>query len=137
MRSTIIGAIVFVVVGCSKPVGFEKLVPVEGKVTVEGQPLSMGMVVLQPEKLEGPDQNLPPGGWIGHVHNGSYQVMAAGKPGAPPGRYRIMVIPSDAAQTKKWRIQTKSGTMADNSTGVEIDVTDNPEPGSFDLSLTR
>src|SRR5262245_51154275 len=50
--------------GCGKPAGYDKLVPVEGKVTVDGQPLVMGMVVLQPEKLEGPEKNMPPGGWI-------------------------------------------------------------------------
>ena len=65
------------------------LVPVEGKVTLDGVPLPKGSVRLQPDKAKGNTFGSEPVGEI--VADGSFKIMVNGKSGAPVGWYKVGV----------------------------------------------
>jgi len=138
------------VTGCGDKLG--KLAPVEGKVTVNGTPLTSGMVRLWPEQVK-PGAAMESIGGIGS--DGSYQIKTNGKPGAPLGKYKVSISYSGAGgdtgaeadpakmaagppgpqkeQPKPFnpRFETPDGS------GLQFDVTAAPSPGQYDLKLTR
>ena len=78
---------VFSLPACRGPSAVPKLVPVEGKVTLAGKPLSEGTVTLVPT-----DESLPPPWPEGAIApGGAYVVQTGGQPGAPVGTYRAMI----------------------------------------------
>jgi hypothetical protein len=114
------------------------LVPVTGKVTVDGVPLSGGEVTLAPESSNDPPIRVIPMGKIGR--DGTYDLTTAGKKGAPLGRYRAMVT-AEEDPTKK-RAPGAAGPFADkytrsNKSPLEITVVASPAPGAYDLKLTK
>jgi hypothetical protein len=76
--------------GCGNGAGGDKLYPVTGKVTYKGQPLTTGTVILVADLVKGNNTKHEPRGPIDS--EGHYEVSTAGKPGAPPGWYKIAVI---------------------------------------------
>src|SRR6266851_143305 len=81
-------------VGCGGP----RLEPVTGKVTVNGSPLTAGLVTFAPDASKGNTTNLAALGKIGE--DGSYTLTTDGKSGAPAGWYKVSVStdipPTDA-----------------------------------------
>lgn len=75
-------------VGCG--VAPPKLVPVRGKVLVEGEPVTFGTISFRPDAKRGNTSMEQPGGSIGP--DGSFELMSAEKPGALPGWYRVLVM---------------------------------------------
>jgi len=70
--------------GCGGGLG--KLEPVEGKISVGGQPLTAGDVTFHPEdaKLKATI--------VGKVgSDGAYKMTTNGKPGVPKGKYKVTV----------------------------------------------
>src|SRR5262249_2342201 len=78
------------------------MVPVAGRVTVDGKPLSLpnqpdrdgataqGLVMFMPQEVPGrTDPLLATGAVDGE---GKYHLMTDGKPGAPAGRYKVVVV---------------------------------------------
>jgi len=63
------------------------LVPVEGKATVGGQPLTVGDVTFFPAEAGGVPLNIV--GKIGA--DGTYKMTTNGKTGAPKGKYKVTV----------------------------------------------
>src|ERR1700729_3502154 len=63
-------------------------VPVSGKVTVGGEPLKTGTVTFFAEA--GNPTKAEPRGKI--KEDGTYEVQTDGKPGAPPGTYKVVVF---------------------------------------------
>lgn len=65
-----------------------KLVPVAGRISLDGKPLSSGSVTLRPESAQG--------GWeqpTGIIEaDGKYVVYTQGRAGAPPGKYRVVIF---------------------------------------------
>ncbi|MCI0463719.1 MAG: hypothetical protein L0Z62_42835 [Gemmataceae bacterium] len=74
--------------GCG---GSQTLVPVEGKVLVEGKPLTRGTVVLWPDKAKGNTTSAQPTGVV--EHDGRFKLTTAGRAGVPPGWYRVTAAP--------------------------------------------
>ena len=72
-------AVALFVTGCNSGTG--KLVPVRGKVTVAGRPLTKGSVSFRPDKARGETGTAEPYGDIGP--DGTYTLSTNGKPGAP------------------------------------------------------
>ncbi|MCI0457369.1 MAG: hypothetical protein L0Z62_10405 [Gemmataceae bacterium] len=73
------------------------LIPVAGKVTVDDKPLTKGTVAYHPEdKGQG---KKTPSGEIGA--DGSYQLYTEGKPGAPPGKYKVTVVSAGEVDSAK------------------------------------
>ena len=77
----VFGGMLVLAVGCSKKGPTDKLVPVSGKVSLDGTPLKMGQVLFTPDK--GNPTKLAPMGQIGE--DGSYTAQCEGQPGAPVG----------------------------------------------------
>jgi hypothetical protein len=116
-----------------------KLVPVVGKVTVDGKPLTTGSVSFRPEK--GSANSEQPGGEIDE--EGTYRLFTAGKEGAPPGRYRVLVVAVDPNDLKKKFPYGKRTSYVNQkytdpkTTDVTVEVTPSPAPGAYDLKLTK
>jgi hypothetical protein len=66
-----------------------KVVPVHGKVTVDGQPVTEGNVSLLP--ASGTESKA--GMSAGQIKNGEYVIYTGGKEGAPEGQYKVTVTP--------------------------------------------
>ena len=122
--------------GCSSGTG--KLVPVQGKVTVAGQPLTKGSVSLRPDKARGETITAEPYGTIGP--DGTYTLSTDGKPGAPVGKYVVLVVATEdpdpnSSATPKSLIHPK---YADPDTiHLQVEVVENPRPGQYDLDLQK
>lgn len=82
-----------ILVGCGAAAD-PKLVSVAGRITFDGKPLPRGSVTLRPESTK--DNWEQPTGSIDA--DGKYVVYTQGKPGAPPGRYRVVVFATEAAR---------------------------------------
>jgi hypothetical protein len=122
-------------VGCN---GQFKLVPVSGKVTVDGQPLTHFRVSFVPDTAKG---NQTPVACNGRMNEqGEYELRTQavknsdGGQGAPLGWYKVVVVvglPGDPPSNVD-PIFTKV-----DKTPFSIEVVDNPEPGHYDLKLTQ
>src|SRR2546423_9761382 len=78
--------------GCGRGSG-PALAPVSGKVTVDGQALTSGNVVLTPEDPKQIAKDIPaPAGQI--ESNGTYEIQTGGQRGAPLGKYKVTVTPA-------------------------------------------
>jgi hypothetical protein len=123
--------------GCSKP---EVLYPVSGKVYNGGAPLTSGMVRYVPEggdKLAGQSS-----GTIGS--DGTYTLYTNGKPGAPPGKYKVAIstmVPPGPEVTMDEKphagppINRKYNSP--DSSGLTREVVADPSPDQYDLKLLK
>jgi hypothetical protein len=126
-------------VGCGG--SSSNLVPVVGKVTVDGQPLTTGNgnVSFRPEK--GSPSRQEPYGAIGP--DGTYRLITDGKEGAPLGRYRVMVVDVEPIDPKsgfpygkrKSHVNYKYSEL--KTTDLVIEVVREPAPGAYDLKLKK
>jgi hypothetical protein len=120
--------------GCGGP-----LHPVEGQVLLNGKPLQgkTGAVVLRPDASKGNDSTAAPFGQL--KPDGSYSVATDGKPGAPPGWYKVILMVTDPADNPNEEprrvLHRRYETEAD--TPLAIEVVASPGPGSYDLQLSR
>jgi hypothetical protein len=121
---------------------------VEGKVTLDNKPLTGGSVTFYPEP-KGTDPVAAVGmGYIGS--DGSYSLKTMmGKPGAPPGKYKVVVTPpagggqnmdpGAAVQAKPSAAAPVSAipkTYADpETTRLSVEVVASPAAGAYDLKL--
>ncbi len=121
--------------GCGGPV-LPPLVPVEGKVTVDGQDLTSGQVVLVFKEAT---PNAPPS--VGQIESGgTYKVATGGKNGAPLGKYKILVNPPmlpPASGTGPPKIPFHKKYSKLETTPLAFEVVANPQPGAYDLKLTK
>jgi hypothetical protein len=139
--------VVWAVAGC----GSSDVVPVSGRVTVDGEPLKArgGVVNFVPMKDKGNATEIQPTGYVDE--NGNYTVYyAQGKKGAPPGWYKVQVagIPPGEGPLQMPRpdwtgpppkpapLFNGKFTRADTS-DIEIEVVRNPAPGAYDIKLTK
>jgi len=109
------------------------LVPVKGKVEVDGQPLASGNVVLH---LDSTDKSLRYPLSAGMVKDGNYEIFTDGKLGAPVNKFKVtvsqMTVPGNEAGApfdKKFSDQA--------TTPLSVEVVASPQPGQYDLKLTK
>jgi len=130
----VLGGLIGLVGGCGS--GGSKLVPVSGKVTVNGQPLTSGWVNFRPDKAKG---NTFGGEPIGEVTNGEYTIQTKGKPGAPLGAYKVLVSAGVAVTPDNTNPKASSGvnpTYSNPDTSpLEVTVVEKASPGTYDLKL--
>ena len=120
--------------------GSDGFIPVEGKVTVAGQPLAQGVVIFLPNPDKGNASMHEPRGEI--KADGAYKLITgANSQGAPPGWYRVSVYagvkvnPNDPYSPEKSAI---NGKYADKmQSGLEVEVKPGLPPGSYDFKLTK
>jgi len=110
-----------------------KLVPVAGKVTLDGQPLSKGIVYFAPATGV---LKLSPVGTIDST--GTYQLTTAGNKGAPLGQFKAFVDPAfDEKVEKGERPAIDPKFLSANSSPLTIEVVENAPAGAYDLTLTK
>ena len=134
--ASLLSGVLFLAAGCSTPES-EKLLPVSGRVTVKGTPVPTGNVTFYPDKSKGNKTPHQPMGVLDAV--GNYEVFVpSARKGAPAGWYKVVVYAVDDPQPGKPNQYLVNKAYADvKTTTLTIEVTDNPEPGRYDLKLTR
>jgi hypothetical protein len=121
--------------GCSsKPA--EKLVPVEGKVTFDGKPLTTGTVIFHPDSSRGNNSQEEPRGKV--EADGSFKVSTRkGSPGAAPGWYKIAIIAQKKTDPKDpysiaWITPQR---LADpEKSGMALEVTETPAADAYHIT---
>jgi hypothetical protein len=120
--------------GCGGP--SISVVPVSGKVTVDGHPVTAGNVSYVPVGKEG-----APALSAGQIESdGSYTIHTGGKTGAPVGKYKVTVTPSmvpTPGATKMPEAPFNHKFRDPQQTPIAIEVTANAAAGAYDLKLTK
>ena len=120
----------------------ENLLPVEGVVTLDGKPLTVGGLTFHPDTSKGNTTLHQPVGELGA--DGRYKLTSGGKAGAPPGWYKVLVFSSEQMQDSlrggaptdpKWLIHRKFTDA--KTTPLSVEVVADPKEGAYDLVVTR
>jgi hypothetical protein len=136
-RSLALAALILAV-GCSGST--EKIVPVVGKVTVAGKPLTIGSVSFRPDASKGNTTRHHPTGVINS--EGRYQLYSGRQTGAPLGWYKVLVFADEnQAQGKVHPVMPRYATHVkytlETKTDLSVEVVEKPAPGAYDLSLKK
>ena len=114
-------------------------VPVKGKASVGDKPLSAGSVRFLPDKEKGNNTAGEPYGVISE--GGTYDVKTNGKPGAPPGWYKVVVtavtpvdLNNPSPPPSKSLIAAKYNQP--ETTDLHLEVKENAGDGAYDLKLS-
>lgn len=131
------GAAIGLMLGCGgEPTGPD-LLPVAGKVTLDGKPATEGAVTLR--SVNSADDQ--PAGLISA--DGTYKIYLGQQEGAPAGEYRAMVFvrqtPRDASGqiTGLPKVIVNQKFTNEHSTPLRLEVKPNAAPGDYDLQVTR
>lgn len=122
--------------GCGGGSVTPELIPVMGKVTLEGQPVVEGAVSLRDASGQ-----LQPAGLI--AADGTYKIYLGKNEGAPAGEYRALVFvrqtPRNAAGevTGLPKMIGNQKYASEHTTPLKITVKPDAAPGAYDLSLNR
>ena len=118
--------------GCGQS---EKLYPVSGQVKLGNGPLTMGIVSLVPDASN--PTKAHPSASIGP--DGSYNVTTNGKTGAPAGKYKIAVTTQmpPGADTPAAPVNINPKYQNADTSGLSFEVKPNPDPGQYDLIVTK
>ena len=128
-------------IGCSSQ--SPKMYPVSGEVSIQGEPMQAGSVTLHPDGSRG-NRSLEIAG--GQVNSGKYQIFTGERRGAPPGFYKVLVISTNfsgdnpppmgpTAQMPRSLIDPKYGQPG--QTPLALEVVAEPDPGAYDLEVTK
>jgi hypothetical protein len=127
--------LLLVLAACGSGDGVNRL-PVEGTVLIDGKPLRgmKGAVGFVPDKSSGNDSPLRAEGEIDA--EGRYLLFARGKPGAPPGQYKVAVsaVPPGAERDAS-RLAVHPRYVVEDNTPLRVEVVPDPTPGHYDLKL--
>lgn len=100
----LLGVLALALAGCQ-----QEVVPVSGRVTVNGQPLAGAVVTFQPRQMRPPTEK-PGAGSVGRTDDQGRFVLRQVSPsryGAVVGEHAVTIVPSDAgggpALPKDWR----------------------------------
>ena len=124
--------------GCGGGPALPPLAPVKGTVSVDGQPLTSGNVVLNPETVEPGATGTFSAGQVDA--NGNYEIFTGGKAGAPLKKYKVVVTPStvpmDPAKAgANVAVNPKYRNQSQTPLGFEVIAT--PAAGRYDLKLSK
>jgi hypothetical protein len=116
--------------GCGGP----KHVPVVGKATVNGKPLSGLVISFNPDPAKGNEARVSCMGRIGA--NGEYTLISDDgfkvTKGARPGWYKVTLSAPDEES-----MPVNKKYTAFKTTDLTIEVVDDPQPGAYDLEFTK
>lgn len=131
--------------GCGgDPYQVGDLVPVEGQVQMVGQPLRLGestfgRVWFHPDTSKG--NACPQVPTADLDANGTYRLSTRGRPGAPPGWYKVMVVvteqidPTRPSRRRKSFVHLRYGAV--ETSGLAVCVSATPAQGAYDLRLRK
>jgi hypothetical protein len=141
LRPVLFFAVLLTLVLFASGCGGSKLIPVEGKVTVANQPLKTGNVTYHPDVAGGNKGSYPslPMGTIDET--GKYTLSTGGKPGAPPGKYKVTVVatvPLDAKNPYSMPKHLIDKAHADaGTTTLSKEVKEGAPADQYDLALAK
>jgi hypothetical protein len=113
------------------------LVPVSGRVLLNGRPLPRGSVSFRPLGADAWDQP------TGSITDGQYTLYTNRQPGAAPGSYRVVVFATEAATSPDGAahpglpaslVPTRYNDA--QRSPLTVDVTRQAGPTAYDLELT-
>ncbi len=114
-----------------------KLVPVSGKVTLDGKPLRGGGVNFVPDAAKGSTHRVGCAGRIdgqGHFHLTTSSVQASESgPGAPTGWYKVTLMTTLPGSPE---IEVPARYLDVAQTPLAVEVVANPEPDAYNIGLT-
>jgi hypothetical protein len=114
-------------------------VNVEGKVTLDGQPLTTGQVAYHPAGSKGENDSV-----VGHGSidaQGNYKLFTAGRAGVPAGAYSVVVTagapskPNDPYSVPVSLVDKKY--TRPETTPLTVEVASGNSPDKYNLSLTK
>src|SRR5262245_36449468 len=118
---------------CNKAV---RRVPVTGTVTLDGKPLTVGVVSFVPDNEKGNTHRVA---CIGRANSGKYDLTTAAMqnfdngPGAPLGWYKVY-LDTSVPGAEDLKIHAKFKDM--NKTPILIEVVESPAAGAYDIQFT-
>src|SRR5262245_41332218 len=118
--------------GCDSGI---KRVPVTGAVTLDGQPLSHGVLQFHPDEARG---NVARVSCTGPVKNGRYTLVTSGVTrsdtgdGAPLGWYKVTLL-ADLPGMAEIKVDRKF--LSPETTPLAIEIVEKPDAGKYDLEM--
>lgn len=129
-------AFALAVAGCGE--GGPKVLPVEGRVTVGGKPLTSGTgtVIFYPDSARGNTSKEEPRGALDA--EGRYRLRTGTRDGAAPGWYRVAVTAAKQLDPNNpyftdWLIPERY--IDPKTSNLSVQVVEEPGPGTYDLKL--
>ena len=119
-----------------------KRVPVTGTVTVDGQPLSGGILTFAPDASKGNTAQIS---GEGTVQDGHYEIQTNGVtkadtgPGLPLGWYKVFLRIREGGTKKhpQATVEVNDKYKSMETTTLSVEVKDNPDPGAYDFKMTK
>lgn len=135
----------FLVMSCSSST-VEVSAPVAGIIKVDGKPIDIGWITFHPDESRGNGGSHLSVAEIGK--DGSFAFATNGKPGVPPGHYKVVIAathdeiplrPKFGEDGRPWQPNWLTHQKYTNAqtTDLQIEVIENPEPGRYDFHLAR
>lgn len=127
-------------VGCGEKSDAPKLVPVQGKVTVDGSAIEGLGVSFRPDAEKGNKTGLLPAATVNA--EGRYELTTGGRPGAPAGWYKVVVVPPTPPMTggeapKPAPPPFNVKYTSDATTELRVEVKEGAAADAYDLKLTK
>jgi hypothetical protein len=135
----ILGALALTsVVGC----GGVRKIPVSGTVTLDGQPINVGHLVFTPDPVKGNNHRIS---CTSRIKEGHYDLETNGitpsdsGDGVPLGWYKVTFRLLEQSTKKHPFVppNVNDKFMSVDKTPLEVEVKDNPAPGSYDFKMTK
>ena len=131
----LLGFLLVSVSACNDPVG--RVVPVKGKVAVNGKALKTGSITFWPDESKGNKSQFEAGGTIGE--DGSYELFTKERKGAPPGAYKVTIVAQeipDATKPEKAPPSLVPAVYNDKkTTTLTKEVVESPAAGAYDFDV--
>jgi predicted small lipoprotein YifL len=127
-----VGAAALAGCGASGP----KLIPVSGKVTLDGKPAKEGgvMFISASNSMSQLVGSIQP--------DGTYSIITQREPGAPAGEYRVTVLVTETKKDASGNYTGLPRTLSNkqysnpNTTPLKIEVQEGAPEGAYDLAVT-
>jgi hypothetical protein len=114
-----------------------ELMPVLGKVTVNGERLRSGQVIFRPDAEHGNLSRHEPRGAIDR--DGNFELATAGKKGVAPGWYQVAVIATEPFDRANPYVLPKSLIPIKyndpKTSGLRVEVVRSASPAAYDIEL--
>jgi hypothetical protein len=132
----VFGLLLLTLAGCGGDSTVGHVVPVSGKVIVDGKTLTEGSVAFLPDKEKGNNSSLQAGGKI--TADGTYVAFTKDVKGVRPGHYKVTVMAQTAAsstEASKAKLLVPEKYTTYKTTTLLIEVVESPAAGAYDLTL--
>jgi hypothetical protein len=114
-------------------------VRVSGNVVLDGHPFTKGLVMFHANAKKGNTTQVIPSGHIDA--DGNYELRTGKSRGAPPGWYRVTVVPLPEAETREkgaaFKPPFNEKFTRDDHTPLHVEVKEGAKEGAYTLHLTK